>query len=106
MKLTDIFKASSTEHGTDLFSEAAVNDIESRLLERKGKPYIRCIVRKTDVQVKPEEIIRQFWLYRLTQHYKYPIARLAVEYPITFGRDTSKRADIVYLTKTGPAYLT
>jgi type I restriction enzyme M protein len=32
---------------------------------------------------------------RLTKDYGYPISRLAVEYRITFGRDTSKRAGIV-----------
>ena len=39
---------------------------------------------------------------RLTKHYGYPINRLAVEYPITFGRDTSKRADIVIFDADRP----
>ena len=92
MKLTDIFKSASTDQGLELFTDAATKAIEALLTEKKGKPYIRCQVRKTEVQAKPEEIIRQFWLYRLMHHYQYPIARLTVEYPITFGRDTSKRA--------------
>lgn len=54
-----------------------------------------CLVRKKEILAKPEEIIRQLWLQRLKQRYGYAISRLAVEYPITFGRDTSKRADIV-----------
>jgi len=102
MILSDVFNVSVTEHGAELFSDAAIHHIESLLLERKGKPYIRCLVRKTEVQAKGEEIIRQFWIYRLIHHYKYPIARLAVEYPITFGRDTSKRADIVIYDKDRP----
>lgn len=48
-----------------------------------------------EILAKSEEVVRQLWLQRLTQRYGYPISRLAVEYPITFGRDTSKRADIV-----------
>ena len=44
---------------------------------------------------KKEEVVRQLWLRRLTTDYRYPIERIQVEYPITFGRDTSKRADIV-----------
>lgn len=49
---------------------------------------------------KPEEIVRQLWIHRLA-HY-YPLDQLQVEYPITFGRDTSKRADIVAMDADGP----
>ena len=52
-------------------------------------------MRKKDVQAKREELVRQLWLHRLAGEYKYPVSRLSVEYPITFGRDSSKRADIV-----------
>ena len=34
--------------------------------------------------------------------YNYPLSRLTVEYPITFGRDTSKRADIVLFDADRP----
>lgn len=102
MNLADIFKPSDTEHAAELFSASATAVIEGLLSERNKKPYIRCQVRKTEVQAKPEEIVRQFWLYRLIEHYKYPVQRLTVEYPITFGRDTSKRADIVIFDKDRP----
>lgn len=46
--------------------------------------------------------MRQLWLHRLMFHYKYPVTRLAVEYPITFGRDSSKRADIVVMDADRP----
>jgi type I restriction enzyme M protein len=59
-------------------------------------------VRLKDVVAKPEEIVRQLWLYRLEHHYNYPVSRLGVEYPITFGRDTSKRADIVVFDADRP----
>jgi type I restriction enzyme M protein len=49
-----------------------------------------------------EEAVRQLWILRLTKHYGYPINRLTVEYPITFGRDTSKRADIVIFDADRP----
>ncbi len=99
MKLADVFKSNPSDHGLELFSANATKAVEGLLLQRKGKPYIRCQIRNAEVQAKPEEVVRQFWLYRLIQHYKYPISRLTVEYPITFGRDTSKRADIVILDK-------
>ena len=48
-----------------------------------------------DRPAKPEEIVRQLWIYRLLHHYGYSQDRLGIEFPITFGRDTSKRADVV-----------
>jgi type I restriction enzyme M protein len=99
MKLIEIFKSASTDHGLELFSERATKAIEALLIDKKGKPYIRCQVRNSEVQAKPEEVVRQFWLYRIIHHYKYPPSRLTVEYPITFGRDSSKRADIVIFDK-------
>ena len=38
----------------------------------------------------------------MIDQYGYPVSRLAVEYPITFGRDTSKRADIVVFDADRP----
>lgn len=64
--------------------------------------YIKCQVRGKEVQAKPEEIIRQLWIHRLRVHYRYPLSRLRVEYPITFGRDTSKRADIIVMDSDRP----
>jgi len=45
---------------------------------------------------KPEEIVRQLWLYKLHQHYKYPYERIETEKSVHFGREVhAKRADIV-----------
>jgi type I restriction enzyme M protein len=82
----------------DLATPAAVAAVNAALSKNAtGKPIVRCRVRAKDVPAKPEEIIRQLWLHRLEKHYRYPLSRIAIEYPITFGRDTSKRADIVIL---------
>ena len=43
------------------------------------------------------------WRAALTTQYHYPVSQLAVEYPITFGRDSSKRADIVIYDPDRPA---
>ena len=102
MKLTDIFKVPTTDHGNELFTAAAATAIEDRLVSKNGKNYVRCLARNTEVQAKPEEIVRQFWIHRLVNHYKYPVSRMTVEYPVTFGRDTSKRADIVVFDKARP----
>lgn len=78
-----------------LFGTEAMKTVESQLFDKKGKPYLKCQSRKKDILGKPEELIRQLWLHRLTHHYNYPLGRITVEYPVTFGRDSSKRADIV-----------
>jgi len=57
------------------------------------------LVRKKDIKLTPEEIVRQLYLYKLYFEYNYPFDRVAVEYPISFGRDT-KRADIVIFDKS------
>jgi type I restriction enzyme M protein len=72
--------------------------------KEKGRFYIRCLKRNKDIFVydknknirKPEEIIRQLWLIKLTQEYKYPLDRIEVEKSVQFGREVrSKAADIV-----------
>lgn len=95
MKLIDLLGSSKTGYSLDIFSEATIKAVEALLIEKNNKLYIRCQVRGKEVQAKPEEVIRQLWIHRLAHHFNYPVSRMTVEYPITFGRDTSKRADIV-----------
>lgn len=89
-----------------LFSEDEINALEERVFSKdnRGKEtqFIKCIVREKDIQLKPEEAVRQLWLSRLIENYGYPKSRIAVEYPITFGRDRSKRADIVIFDADRP----
>jgi type I restriction enzyme M protein len=90
-----------------LFSEDEVRALDSRVSMRdsRGKltPYITCLQRGREVQLKPEERTRQLWLARLIDKLGYATSRIAVEYPITFGRDTSKRADIVVFDADRPS---
>lgn len=88
--------------GAEHFSAVERAAVERRCTLRGEKVYVRCLVREKDVLAKPEEIVRQLWLERLTRHYGYPRDRLVVEFPITFGRDSSKRADIVVLDADRP----
>ncbi|HEX7348320.1 MAG TPA: N-6 DNA methylase [Rhodanobacteraceae bacterium] len=88
--------------GADFFTPTERSAVEKRCTLRGTKAYVRCLVRDKDVVAKPEEIVRQLWLERLTHRYGYPVQRLIVEFPITFGRDTSKRADIVILDADRP----
>lgn len=89
-----------------LFSEEENNALDSRseIREARGKQttYVNCLIRNKAVQLKPEERTRQLWLARLIDQYGYPPSRIQVEYPITFGRDSSKRADIVIFDADRP----
>ncbi|RKU22816.1 SAM-dependent methyltransferase [Candidatus Poribacteria bacterium] len=58
--------------------------------------FIDCPIRKKEVQLDPEEYIRQLYARRLLKVYKYPKDRLKFEYPIRSDQET-KRADIVVL---------
>ncbi len=95
----DIIGMDAVSAAQATFGMATVNAVGAMLLEKNGRTYIKCQVRGKDIQAKHEEIIRQLWLHRLLHHYSYPKSRIGVEYPVTFGRDTSKRADIVVFDK-------
>ncbi|CAM0124596.1 type I restriction enzyme M protein [Stenotrophomonas maltophilia] len=89
-----------------LFSEDEVRALDSRVFLRdiRGKqvPYVTCLVRDREFQLKPEERTRQLWLGRLIDKLGYARSRITIEYPITFGRDSSKRADIVVFDADRP----
>ncbi|MGB9615437.1 MAG: type I restriction enzyme HsdR N-terminal domain-containing protein, partial [Fervidobacterium sp.] len=51
-------------------------------------------------QRRPEEIVRQFLLFELTDNYGYPIDKIKVEESVSFGRE-KKRADIVVYQNDG-----
>lgn len=100
MKLTDITKGS--EYDLSLFKEEQIAELENRITERQTKKgtdcYITCLVRKKDIKLTPEEVVRQLYLLVLTEDYGYPVSRMELEYEVTFGRE-KKRADIVIFDK-------
>ena len=95
-KLADIIKGS--EYDLSLFSTEQVDKIENLISEKtsgSGKSYyINCLVRKKDIHLTPEEVVRQLYILSLQEDYGYPETRMAVEYEVSFGRE-KKRADIV-----------
>jgi len=78
--------------------EALRKVIFTKTTRGKETPYIKCIVREKDIQLKPEEIVRQLYAARLINEYGYPKKRLAFEYSVNFGRE-KKSADIVIFDK-------
>ncbi|OPY72807.1 MAG: Type I restriction enzyme EcoKI M protein [Syntrophorhabdus sp. PtaU1.Bin058] len=98
-----VFKDSSVKHGLQEFSKAILHKV--KMFEKEqGRFYVKCVKRNKDIFVydknkktgKPEEVIRQLWLIKLTEDYKYPLDRIEVEKSVQFGREVrEKAADIV-----------
>ena len=78
----------------------------TKTVKEKETAFIRCLIRDKDIQLKPEEIVRQLYATRLIEQYGYPKKRLAFEYSVSFGRE-KKSADIVIFDKdrTDTAYI-
>ena len=94
-----------SDYRLNLFTEDEINDLRNNIFIkiRKDKDirYVQCIIRKRDIQLKPEEIVRQLYAARLINQYGYPESRLRCEYSVNFGSST-KKADIVILDKDRP----
>ena len=97
MQISQLLK-SSWKYDLIIFSQESIGRIESKIFEKNGKNYITCLKRNKDIQVKPEEIVRQLMLDKLIYDYQYPLELLDVEYSVSFGRE-KKFADIVILNK-------
>ncbi len=85
-----------------LFSKEEIEALREKVFLKTSKdketPYINCVIRAKEIQLKPEEIVRQLYATRLINEYGYPKKRLAFEHPITMGSE-KKSADIVIFDK-------
>jgi len=97
LKTTQIFSASDVKHGLSLFSDREIRAVEGLIIERDGKFHIKCQIKDRYKVAKPEEIVRQLWVYRLMNEYNYPKERIDVERVIFFGSRDSGLADVVVL---------
>ena len=86
----------------DLFKDDEIESLRERIVTKttRGKKtaFVNCVVRDKEIQLKPEEIVRQLYAARLIKEYGYTKKRLAFEYPVNFGRE-KKSADIVIFDK-------
>ena len=88
--------------GIDIFSVLEITE------EEKGRYYLKDLKSRKSRFVydekketrKPEEIVRQLWLYKLNKHYKYPMDRLETEKSIHFGREVHGKAVDIVVYKT------
>ena len=95
-----------SDYQLGLFQEAEIVALRDKVRTKKGRggkvtAYANCVVRGVEIQLKPEEVVRQLYAARLMNQYGYPKSQLIVEHPVRFGREV-KRADIVIRDKDRP----
>lgn len=103
-----VFGDTTTAYGLKEFEGVEFSEILDIREEEHGKFTIKdlksgnrkLVFDETKEKGRPEEIIRQLWLYKLHDHYGYPFDRLDTEKSIHFGREIhAKAADIVVYKK-------
>ncbi|PIZ86741.1 SAM-dependent methyltransferase [Candidatus Nomurabacteria bacterium CG_4_10_14_0_2_um_filter_30_12] len=98
IQLTQLVK-SDDKYDLTIFSPESIDRIENNIYEKDEKLFLKCFKRNKDIQVKPEEIVRQLMLDKLINEYGYSVDLLDVEYTVNFGRE-KKFADIVIFNRT------
>jgi type I restriction enzyme M protein len=88
------------------FSREQIQAIEKALVirtDKKGKELycITCPVRKKEIKLTPEEVIRQLYLDTLIRQYGYAAANFEIQSEVTMG-SSGKRADIAVYEKERP----
>jgi type I restriction enzyme M protein len=100
MNLASILKDSN--YKLSQFTSEEIDSLEQAIFLKQTKRgqfyYVSCLVRRKDIKLTPEEVIRQLYLRVLMGRYHYPLDRIQVEYSVNFGREV-KRADIVVMDK-------
>jgi len=95
----------NSDYGLTLFGDHELKELENRIVEKEtkgqNKYFVKCIIRDKEIQLKPEEIVRQLYTQRLINEYGYPKNRIKYEHAIHFGREI-KSADIVVFDKDRP----
>lgn len=96
-KIEQILKDSA--YKISQFTQGEVSAIKEKIYQKSnGKFFMKCLIREKEIQLKPEEIVRQLFIYKLLNFYGYPKSQIEVEHEISFGRE-KKRADIVIVNK-------
>src|SRR5690554_3458820 len=100
MRIAEILKDSN--YKLTQFNMVEIQNLENRIIVKdvrgKATPYVKCLVRKKEIKLTPEEAVRQLYIQLLIDDYEYPTERIELEYAVSFGRE-KKRADIVIFDK-------
>ncbi len=106
--INKIFKKLDSNYGLKEFEDITPADVLYISEQEPGRYYIKDIktggfkfVYDDKKQTgRPEEIVRQLWLYKLHTKYLYPFDRIDTEKSVHFGREIhTKAADIVIYKK-------
>jgi len=100
-KITLISILKDSRYNLSIFAPEEITNLEKKIIEKNGKPYVECIIRGKEVQLKPEEVVRQLYTAKLIDYYGYSKKRIRFEHPVRFGRQT-KSSDIVVFDKERP----
>ena len=98
-----VFKDSEKLYSLKEFKDFDIENILTITEEERGRFYIkdlksgskRFVFDESKQSGKPEEIIRQLWLYKLNKFYSYPFNIIDTEKSVHFGSKEFARADIV-----------
>jgi len=99
LKINKIFSIADIKYGISLFKKEEIDYVNNLIIEQEGNLKIKCQIGDKYKVAKPEEVVRQLWIYRLLSYYGYPKKRIEVEKEIQFGSRTGGYADIVVLQK-------
>ena len=98
--LADILK--DTNYQLTQFSDKNIIELEKSITVRQTRgantPFVNCLVRKREMRLTPEEVVRQLYVMMLIKDFGYSTDRMELEYGVSFGRE-KKRADIVIFDK-------
>ena len=98
-KISKILSAPDVKHGISLFNNKEVNAVDKLITLLDGKYFIKCQIKNKYKVAKPEEIVRQLWIYRLFNEYNYPKERIDVKKIVYFDLGVEPRAaDIVWFS--------
>ncbi len=93
--LSEIISKLDIKRDLSLFKPQSVSDLEKRIYEKNGKPYLKCPATGKEYPAKPEEVVQQLFIDQLIHVYGYPKARIDVRVKVTMGKDESKQADVI-----------
>ncbi|MBX2931616.1 MAG: N-6 DNA methylase [Chitinophagaceae bacterium] len=100
MAISEILKESN--YKLTQFSQEQIDKLDKSITQKESRGkiayYATCLVRKKEIKLTPEEVVRQLYVLALTETYNYPTDRMELEFPVSFGRE-KKRADIVIFDK-------
>jgi type I restriction enzyme M protein len=92
--LASALEQGATGHGSRIFTDSELESVKLRVQDDVLQ--VHCMKRNRWLKAKPEEIVRQLMLVRITNGMNYPLTRVEVEWPMQMGSDAAKeRADIV-----------